>query len=243
MTIQLNIIVDFSYTGGRHELYTIESMDLCIDNSVVATSTLQYSSSFRQSVADVCPMIMKIIEPNDSWRFVEKNSEMQRLKIALGGKLCALPESLNGSLNETLSIGVVLGVTEEDSTSDYAVFIMQIVHDQNLAELLTITNPLISKLKEIAGAFVAEAGDMDAESLQSFCTTNKHHNCQVVPLSYFKELELGLILNASRNEVHLFQQQEATQKIEKTSRKRRVDPKSSADNLMSTSACSSTSGS
>ena len=90
---------------------------------------------------------------------------------------------------------------------------------------------------------MAEAGDMDAVSLQSFCTSNRHNNCQVVPLSYFKELELGLVLNASRKELHLIQQQEDTQKRGKISRKRRVDPKSSADTLIHTSACSSNSGS
>lgn len=130
--------------------------------------------------------------------------ELQRLKIVLGGKLCAFPQKTAIS-SDNISIGVVVGVDvinePTSSVQEYYVTIFQIVESQSLAGLLAHNSAVFSNLQTIATQYVKEHGDAD---MKAFLDNGPRDSVVIMTTSDFCLQELGLFVKRTREQLDQF---------------------------------------
>lgn len=217
LSVHLNLRVCMSYEGGPHQSYSVSSLSLVLGEQIVANTTLQQSSAFRRNVSELLGSSFTLTSPNDTWRFpsivhlrkssaeVLEDFELQRLKIVLGGKLCAFPQETRNS-SDNISIGVVIGVdvinTESTTFDDkYYVTIFQIVESQSLAGLLAQNSGVFSNLQTIATQYVEEHGDAD---MQKFLAQGPRDSAVIMSTNEFCQHELGLFVKRTKEQIQEF---------------------------------------
>ena len=229
VSIDLLIVVDSSYQMGFHQTFQVNKMSLKIGEDIVAQTALQTSTTFRKAISDLMPMFLKVVAPNDTWIFVHENdvsklkplatsrdsldlavAETQRLKIALGGKMCVYPtngelggkHNRSSSIEESIDIGVVVGIScIEDK---FLASIINIAREKQVSEIVAPGQILISSMKELAREFTEDAGNLSVEDLCTFCNEDGKvkHNGVLLPLSTFYESELSYFVQCTNEEIN-----------------------------------------